>query len=401
MKTHQLAIAACLLIAAVRPCSAMISVGILSKEEAAKLGITMQHRPNGDAGVKVWLEFKKEGFLEKFSYAELQMKDARGDHLLSAILEPHPVTYGQSKEIVSVAFSADPSQLERCAFMIVAYGSSRGDVGYVLNVKDFIDLANLAPQQPNEAESPIASPAISNDRIEEAIEAAEKRGSESAARDIKAGTLRILYFGEPWSPKKPLVDDETGYRVQIVAGCVVSEAFVAEVEAFNHAMRDWHARDTNAPAPLAPSPAPAADSTSNAVLTTVAAALEPVLAELDPRPSIDFPDGSPSLVVTHLPQTYKVHGRSKSGQVSTNVHDEVGPGFGGFVLRVHLQPKGEVNQACTPQTIREPYWQTDLDVTPIGGTGEQAYWALSYMGRTPTNVLAAIRAGMKTLETRR
>ena len=122
----------------------MISVGHLSKEQAAELGITMKHRTNGDAGVMVWLEFKKEGFLEAFTYAELQVTDAKGKHLVSARLQPHPVVYGQPKEIVSVAFSADPAQLENCAFMIVAYGSSRGDVGYVLKVKDFLDLKGMA-----------------------------------------------------------------------------------------------------------------------------------------------------------------------------------------------------------------------------------------------------------------
>lgn len=132
------------LVLATIPCFAMISVGHLSKVQAAELGITMEHRANGDAGVKVWLEFKKEGFLEKFTYAELQVNDAKGKHLVSARLEPHPVAYGQPKEIVSVAFSADPAQLGNCAFMIVAYGSSRGDVGYVLKLKDFLDLKGVA-----------------------------------------------------------------------------------------------------------------------------------------------------------------------------------------------------------------------------------------------------------------
>jgi len=142
----------------------------------------------------------------------------------------------------------------------------------------------------------------------------------------------------------------------------------------------------------------AGDSTTNAALASVKERLQPILAKLDPKPSVDFPEYHTSLVVTYLPQTYKIHGRSKSGQVSTNVFDEVGPSFKGFVLRVHLQPRGEVNQACTPQTIREPYWQTDLDVTPLGTTDKQVYWALSYMGRTPTNVLAEIRTAMKELE---
>ena len=132
-----------LLLIATIPCFAMISVGYLSKEQAKELGITMKHRTNGDAGVMVWLEFKKEGFLEKFSYAELRMKDAKGKHLVSAMLQPRPVVHGQPTEIVSVAFSADPAQLENCAFMVVAYGSSRGDVGYVLNVKDFLDVKKV------------------------------------------------------------------------------------------------------------------------------------------------------------------------------------------------------------------------------------------------------------------
>jgi hypothetical protein len=132
------------LVLASLPCLAMISVGSLSKAQAAELGITMKHRPNGDAGVMVWLEFKKQGFLEAFTYAELRMNDAKGKHLLSAMLQPRPVVHDQPPAIVSVAFSADPAQLKHCAFMIVAYGSSRGDVGYVLNVKDFLDLEKVA-----------------------------------------------------------------------------------------------------------------------------------------------------------------------------------------------------------------------------------------------------------------
>lgn len=142
----------------------------------------------------------------------------------------------------------------------------------------------------------------------------------------------------------------------------------------------------------------AGDSTTNAALASVAARLEPILAKLDPMPRVDYPERHTSLVITYLTQTYKIHGQSKSGQVSTNVFDKVGPGFKGFVLSVHLQPRGEVNQAGTPQTIRDPYWQTDLDTTPLGTTDKQVYWALSYVGSTPTNVLAELRTAMKELE---
>jgi hypothetical protein len=43
-------------------CLAMIEVGSLTKVTAKeKHGITMHARQNGDAGIKVWLEFKKNG----------------------------------------------------------------------------------------------------------------------------------------------------------------------------------------------------------------------------------------------------------------------------------------------------------------------------------------------------
>jgi hypothetical protein len=91
-------------------------------------------------------------------------------------------------------------------------------------------------------QSPIASAEVSTNNSPKAIAAAKERGATSAAKDIKAGKFRILYFGKPWSAGKPLMDDATGYRVEIVAGCVVGEEFVAEVEAYNGAMRTWHSK---------------------------------------------------------------------------------------------------------------------------------------------------------------
>jgi hypothetical protein len=95
-------------------------------------------------------------------------------------------------------------------------------------------------------DSPISSPTIATDTSPAAIAAAETRGAATAAQDIKAGNFRILYFGLPWSSGKRLVDEKTGYRVQVVGGCVVTEPFVAEVQAYNEAMRKWHARESAA-----------------------------------------------------------------------------------------------------------------------------------------------------------
>jgi hypothetical protein len=129
------------------PCFGMIGVGDMSKEEAAKLGIVMKSRPNGDAGTMVWVEFKKTDFLAHFTYAELEVRDAAGKHRFSVKLLPNPVVFQQPAELISVAFSAEPEELEHCSVMLVAYGSSRGDVGEVLRVKDHLDLAAVKKEK--------------------------------------------------------------------------------------------------------------------------------------------------------------------------------------------------------------------------------------------------------------
>jgi hypothetical protein len=136
-------ISICVVTLTATPSFGMISIGDLTKETAKeKYGITMHARKNGDAGIKVWLEFKKEGWLEKFTYAELRMEDAGGKHVLSAQLKPNPVHHRQAKDITTVAFSAAAEQLGQCSFLVVCYGSNEGDVGYLLKLKDFLDLEN-------------------------------------------------------------------------------------------------------------------------------------------------------------------------------------------------------------------------------------------------------------------
>ena len=121
----------------------MIDVGVLNKKTAQeKYGITMHARNNGDAGIKVWLEFKKEGWLEKFTYAELQLDDPSGKHILSAQLQPNPVHHRQPEDVTTVAFNVRQEQLAQCGFLVVCYGSNEGDVGYHLYAKDFLDVNN-------------------------------------------------------------------------------------------------------------------------------------------------------------------------------------------------------------------------------------------------------------------
>ena len=90
--------------------------------------------------------------------------------------------------------------------------------------------------------SPIISPEMGRNGSPQEVEAAKLQGAATATKDIKAGELRILYFGLPWSNGKPLVDEATGYRVQIVGGCSITQAFAAEGTAYNQTMSEWHAK---------------------------------------------------------------------------------------------------------------------------------------------------------------
>lgn len=132
-------------------------------------------------------------------------------------------------------------------------------------------------------------------------------------------------------------------------------------------------------------------------IKVVAQSLQSLWKDLEPPPKIEFVNQGRSLEIEYLPQTFKIHHTAKSGEISATAHDEVGPSYKGFLLKIHLQPKGEINQIVTPFTITRPYWLTDLDVTPLAKADSQIYWALSYGTRMNKDVLKEIRQRLRRL----
>ncbi len=92
-------------------------------------------------------------------------------------------------------------------------------------------------------EPPISTPVIADDNGRAAVAAAQEKGAENARRDIAAGRLRIVFLSETAYIFGPLghYDPETGYPRYPIAACEATEAFLAEVEAYNAVMRKWHA----------------------------------------------------------------------------------------------------------------------------------------------------------------
>jgi hypothetical protein len=124
-----------LLTAARTQCAAMISVEDVSKERAQELGITFRTNTNGQAGIRVWMEFKLKGELQKITYVEMRVGDTQ-----EQIVSAHLRVSNPDSASASVNFSAFPQYLSKSTLMIVVYNGPRGDVGYQFKVKDFIEL---------------------------------------------------------------------------------------------------------------------------------------------------------------------------------------------------------------------------------------------------------------------
>ena len=116
------------------------------------------------------------------------------------------------------------------------------------------------------------------------------------------------------------------------------------------------------------------------VMAEVEESLRTALADLSPKPTYEHHSRG-SLTVKYKARKFIVHGNTKIGKFSEKAHETDGPSYRGFILTVRIQGAGIINQAMVPQTIRGPYWRTDLDVTRVKDTDFQLYWGLAYGNR--------------------
>jgi len=65
-----------------------------------------------------------------------------------------------------------------------------------------------------------------------------KIGIKKAQYDLKSGIHKTKYYGKPWSKGKPLVDDKTGFPVEIVSGCLITKDIADEIKGYNDEMRN-------------------------------------------------------------------------------------------------------------------------------------------------------------------
>ena len=132
-------------------------------------------------------------------------------------------------------------------------------------------------------------------------------------------------------------------------------------------------------------------------LQTIQNQLKAVLSNLGNEVSFKSLD-SELFEVSYHTRKFMVHSGSRIGKFSEDIFERVGPDNDGFLLKVYLQDKGTPIQANTPQTIKEPYWNTYLDVTQLTGTDKQIYWGLSYWSHTDQIILSQIKETLWKLD---
>ncbi|HLZ53090.1 MAG TPA: hypothetical protein VKS19_01295 [Verrucomicrobiae bacterium] len=150
---------------------------------------------------------------------------------------------------------------------------------------------------------------------------------------------------------------------------------------------------------IAISTAYASAGESTPVLQRVEQAIKPVLTGLSPHPVVKSEQGEngPTLIVQYEVRKFMVYSPYMTGGWSTNAFEEIGPEAKGFVLTINIEKLGEPEQLVTPQTMREPYWETYLAITPIAGTTNQAYWALSCGARADPALQERIKQAVRSL----
>lgn len=136
-----------------------------------------------------------------------------------------------------------------------------------------------------------------------------------------------------------------------------------------------------------------ATEAADPVLISLQSKLKHELRNLKETPTFEIPEGSSgkSLLMRYRTREYQVYRSNKAGHLGKELVPTEGPDDEGILLlRIHVQSKGEVNQAVVPQTIQEPYWSTLLNVHPVADSQKQIYVAMSSRGRTDKELVKSV-----------
>ncbi len=139
MKTSlNLSIVSLLLAFASTPCLALIEIADVNKDRARELDMEIRAQPAGPDAVRIELEFPTKGELKLFSRVNLEISDGKKLLLSSSLLPEKESKPGR----ILVNFTADRTQLDKISLMVIV-GDFDGRTGYLIKVRDFLDLSKL------------------------------------------------------------------------------------------------------------------------------------------------------------------------------------------------------------------------------------------------------------------
>lgn len=107
-----------------------------------------------------------------------------------------------------------------------------------------------------------------------------------------------------------------------------------------------------------------------------------------PEAKIDVTDNG--MVAKQGTMMFTLHGRYMTGEIRSQTHQEEGPNFKGFLLKISLHEGDYDGQAVVPQTLHGPYFPIFIDA-PMTADGKRHYWvSFSYGSRLDEELKKAI-----------
>jgi hypothetical protein len=116
-----------------RQSSALAVIQPVAAEKAKELGITVRSQPSANDDLMVIVEFKKQGDMREFRWADMELS-RNGKRVISSAIQPRTT----DKDTVRLDLYMDPDAVKDTSVTIFVYNEPRSGVGYRLTLKDFL-----------------------------------------------------------------------------------------------------------------------------------------------------------------------------------------------------------------------------------------------------------------------
>ena len=113
--------------------SALAEILDVSPDKAKQLGITVRSQPSANDDLMVIVEFKKQGDMKEFRWADMELS-RNGKRVISSAIQPR----NTDKDTVRLDLYMDPAAIPDTSVTIFVYSQPRSGIGYRLKLKDFL-----------------------------------------------------------------------------------------------------------------------------------------------------------------------------------------------------------------------------------------------------------------------